>query len=95
MPKTFTAKLHEALTASVAPDKLTLADPATAAIVPLPQLPVKPLGVAITNPPGIASVKPIPVREVPVLGLDRWKVRDVVPFKATLAAPNDFDIDGG
>lgn len=41
------------------------------------------------------SVKPIPLREIAVLGFDRLKLSDVVPFKATLAAPKTFEIAGG
>jgi hypothetical protein len=37
----------------------------------------------------------MPVKEVPELGLERWKARDVVPFNTTFAAPNDFEIAGG
>jgi hypothetical protein len=95
MPKTFTAKLHDTFATSVAPDRLTLADPATAEIVPPPQLPVRPLGVATTNPAGIVSMKPIPLREAPAFGLDSVKVKDVVPFNVTLAAPNIFANAGG
>ena len=96
VPETLTLKLHEALTASVAPERLTLLDPAAAVIVPPPQLPVRPLGVATTSPAGIVSVKPIPLREyLEPLGFDRVKVSDVALFKATLAAPNAFAIVGG
>jgi len=95
IPETFTAKLHEALAARVAADRLTVVDPAVAAITPPPQLPVRPLGVVIANPAGSVSVNPMPVKEAPVLGLDRWNVSDVVPFNAKLAVPNDFEIVGG
>jgi hypothetical protein len=95
VPETFTAKLHAALAASVAPDKLTLAEPAAAVIVPPLQLPVRPFGVVTTNPAGSVSVNPMPVREVAALGLAKWNVSVVVPFNATLAAPNDFEIVGG
>src|SRR5208337_557361 len=83
--ETLTVKLHVAPAASVAPDRLTLADPATAAIVPPPQVPVRPLGDATISPAGIVSVKPIPLKEAPVFGLESVKVREVVPFSATLA----------
>src|SRR5437879_1458519 len=95
VPETFTVKLHEALAASAAADKLTVLDPAVAVIVRPPQLPVRPLGVATTNPAGIMSVKPIPVKEALVLGLDRWNMSEVVLFNAIFAAPNDFEIVGG
>ena len=93
--KTSTAKLHEAPAASVAADNPTLPDPVVAAMVPPPQVPVKPLGVATSNPPGKVSVKPMPVSAMPELGLEIWKVSNVIPFSATLAAPNDLEIVGG
>src|SRR6202049_5208922 len=43
VPVTFTLNVHPALAASVAPVRLTLADPAAAVIVPPPQVPVTPL----------------------------------------------------
>jgi hypothetical protein len=95
MAETFTAKVHAALAARVAPVRVTLPDPAVAAIVPPPQLPERPLGVATTRPAGSVSVNPIPLRELAVLGLDRAKVSEVVPFNATLAAPKVFEIVGG
>ena len=59
-PVTFTLNVHEVLAASVAPDKLTRLVPCVAVMVPPPQDPVWPLGVAITRPAGKLSVKPIP-----------------------------------
>src|SRR5579864_5799358 len=50
VPVTFTLKVHDALADSVAPVRLTLPDPAAAAIVPPPHVPVTPLGVAIRKP---------------------------------------------
>jgi hypothetical protein len=88
-------KLHEELAAKVAADRLTLADAAVAVIVPPPHVPLRPLGVATTRPEGNVSVKPTPVSEVPVLVFDTVKVNVVLPFKATLAAPNDFVMVGG
>src|ERR1700733_1140553 len=95
VPLTFTAKVHAALAARVAPERLTLFEPAAAVIVPPPQLPANPLGVPTTWPEGKVSVKPIPLRELAALGFDRLKVSEVVPFKATLAAANPFEIAGG
>jgi hypothetical protein len=95
MPETFTVKLQEALAVSVAPERLTLPDPAVAVIVPPPQLPVRPFGVETTRPEGIVSVKPIPVSDVPELGFDKLKVRDALPFIATLADPKAFAMVGG
>lgn len=93
--ETFTVKLHVAPAASVALDRLTLADPATAVIVPPPQEPVRPLGVATISPAGIVSVKPIPLKEAPVFGLESVNVREVVPFSATLATANALVKVGG
>jgi hypothetical protein len=62
-------KLHEALAARVAPDRLTLLDPADAVIAPAPQVPDKPLGVATICPVGRVSVNPTPLREIAALGL--------------------------
>ena len=95
IPETFTEKLHEALSASVAPERLTLADPAVAVIVPPPQLPVRPLGVDTVRPAGIASAKPTPLSDALVLGFDSVKVKVVVPFNGMLAAPNAFAMVGG
>jgi hypothetical protein len=94
-PATFTAKVHEALAARLAPDRLTLFEPAAAVIVPAPQLPVNPLGVDTVSPDGKVSVKPMPFKEVAELGLDKLKVSVVVPFNATLVAPKAFVIVGG
>jgi hypothetical protein len=37
----------------------------------------------------------MPLKEIAVLGFDRLKVSDVVPFNDTLAAPKTFAITGG
>ena len=67
VPLTFTENVHEALAAKVAPDKLTDPDPAAAAIVPPPQVPVRPFGVEITRPAGNASLNPTPLSAVVLL----------------------------
>jgi hypothetical protein len=67
VPVTFTENVHELLDASVAPVKLTTLVACVDVIVPLPQLPVRPLGVEITRPAGNVSVKPVPVSAVVVL----------------------------
>jgi hypothetical protein len=67
IPVTFTEKEHELLAATVAPDKLTVAVPAVAVIVPEPHEPVRPFGVATFNPEGNESVNATPVRLVAVL----------------------------
>ena len=95
MAVTFTLKLHEALAARAAPVKLTAPDPAVAAIVPPPQLPVSPFGDETTRPAGSASVKPMPVNAVEALALLIVKLREVDPFSEMLAAPKDFRIIGG
>jgi hypothetical protein len=95
-PVTFTEKVHEAPAASVAPVKLTLPDPAVAVMVPPPQLPVRPFGVATTRLPGKVSVKAMPLRErVFAAGLVTVKVRVVVLFGRIDTAPNAFPIEGG
>ena len=94
MLETFTAKLQDPFAARVAPARLTLADPALAVIVPPPQLPVRPLGVETFKPTGNESLKPIPVSDVPALGLDKVKVKAVVPCNGMLAAPKALVIVG-
>ena len=64
VPVTFTLKEHIAPPASVAADRLMLPLPAVAVIVPPPQEPVSPFGVATTSPLGKASLNPTPVSAV-------------------------------
>ena len=97
VPFTFSENVHEALEARAAPLKLTLVAPAVAVIVPPPQLPVCPLGVATTNPAGNVSVKLTPVKFVPVVfdeGFASVKLRLVIPFTAIAEAPNVLLIVG-
>lgn len=89
-----TENVHEALAASVAPDKLTLPDPAVAVIVPPPHEPVRPFGVDTTSPTGNVSVTPTPVSVVAAFGFVTVKLRLVVPFNGMLAAPNALVIVG-
>jgi hypothetical protein len=56
----FTAKVHAADGASVAPVRLTVPVACTAIIVPPPHEPVRPLGVETTSPAGNASVNAMP-----------------------------------
>jgi len=91
---TDTEKVHDALAARLAADRLTLPEPAAAVIVP-PQLFVKPLGVDTTSPVGNESVNPTPVRVVPVFGFERLKVKLVVPFNGIEVAPNALLMVGG
>jgi hypothetical protein len=82
VPVTFTVIVHEALVASVPPDRLTEPDPAAAVAVPL-QVLFRLLGVATTRVPcvcGNVSVNPMPVRATPVLGFVILKVSEVLPF---------------
>jgi hypothetical protein len=94
-PVTFTEKVQLVLDASVAPVKLTEADPAVAVMVPPPQEPVIPLGVATANPAGNASVKPTPLRSAFKFGLVIVKLRLVLPPIEMLAAPKALAMVGG
>src|SRR6266851_1086593 len=73
VPVTSTEKVHDEPTAGdvvrVPPDRLTVLFPAVAVIVPLPQEPVNPFGVATTRPAGRLSVKATPLCATLVLGL--------------------------
>ncbi len=95
VPVTFTENVHPVLAARVAPDKLMLLDAAVAVIVPPPQLPVSPLGVATTRPPGNVSLYPMPLSDVLAFGLLIVKLSEVEPFNGILAAPNDLLMVGG
>jgi hypothetical protein len=66
-PVTFTEKVHDVLAARAAPVKLITLVPAVAVIVPAPQVPTWPFGVAITSPAGRVSLKPKPDRLCAVL----------------------------
>jgi hypothetical protein len=79
VPVTFTEKVHEALAASVAPDMITLPDPALAKIEPPGQDPVIMLGEETCSPAGNVSPKPIALPDVPVFGLVIVKLSVVVP----------------
>src|SRR5882724_10301508 len=59
VPVTFREIVQDAAGARVAPDRLTVPEPATAVAVPLHVL-VNPLGVVTTNPAGRLSVKATP-----------------------------------
>jgi hypothetical protein len=95
VPVTFNENEHEVPADSVAAERLTLFDPPTAVTVPPPQLPLSAFGVPTTCPGGKGSVKPILLRVWLVFGFDKLKVRVVVPFNATLAAPKAFVMAGG
>jgi hypothetical protein len=96
VPFTFRLNVHEPFAATLAPDKLTVADPAAAVIVPPPQEPLRPLGVATTIPLGNASVKPTPLSARAFApGFVMVKLRVVVPFTGMVAAPNVLVMEGG
>lgn len=67
MPVTFIEKVHEVLCARVAPERLITFVPCVAVMVPPPQEPVRPLGVAITSPAGRVSEKLTPLSEAVAL----------------------------
>jgi hypothetical protein len=94
-PTTLTLNVHDAVGDLVVPLKLTVPDPATAVIVPLPQLPVRPFGVATTRPAGNVSVKPTLLRVVCVSGLATVNVSVLVPFVAIVVGLNDLVMVGG
>src|SRR5581483_3792474 len=87
VPCTFTDTAHEALEATVPPDRLTEPEPAVAVAVP-PHVFVKPFGFATTRPAGRLSVNDNPVSATLVFGLVMLMVSDVVPFSGILVAPN-------
>src|SRR5215472_11076324 len=89
-------KVHDAPAASVAPDRLMVLVPATAVIVPLPQEPVKPLGVETFKPPGSGSLKARPVKESGLAaGLVKVKLSVVLAPVWSVAVPNDLLSVGG
>jgi hypothetical protein len=69
--------------------------PATAVIVPLPQLPVNPFGVATTTPAGKVSVNATPLSATFVFGLLIWNVSVLLVFSGMLVGLNDLVIVGG
>ena len=87
VPVTLTENVQEAPAAKVAPERVTLPEPATAVIVPPPQLPVRPLlGVDTTRPAGSVSVKATPVNARAAFGLLIVKLK-VVVSPTPMAAP--------
>ena len=77
VPVTFTAKVQDALSPRVAPDRLMFFDPVTAVMVPPPQLPARPFGVDTTRPEGKLSVNPTAVRATVGFGLAMVKLKAV------------------
>jgi len=94
VPVTSTEKVQLPLAAIVPPLSDMLLEPATAVIVPLPQLPVSPFGVATTKPAGRESLNATPVSPSPLLGLVTVKLSDVVAFTGIEATPNVLLIVG-
>src|SRR5436190_1516654 len=76
---TLTVNVQLALAARAAPVREMVPPPATALIVPPPQEPLRPFGVATTSPDGRASTNPTPVNAEPLLGLMMVNVSEVVP----------------
>ena len=95
MPVTLIENVHWVLWASVAPLRDTAPLPATAVIVPPPQLPARPLGVETTRPAGKLSVNPIPVKLAAALLFWIVNVSEVEAPVRMLAAPNALMMTGG
>ena len=95
-PVTFTLKVQLVATAIVAPVRLTALDPAVAVMVPPPQVPASPLGVATVIPAGSVSVKATPVNAaVLAAGFVTVKLRLDVPFGVMDVGLKAFARDGG
>ena len=94
-PITLTLKLHEAPPWRLAPANCTNELPAVAVIVPPPQDPVSPLGVATTSTDGRLSKKLTLDKATVAFGLLSVKLKLVVPFSGTLAVPKAFVMLGG
>ena len=92
-PVTVTFNVHVPLAAIVAPLNEMIPVPAVVVNVP-PHCAVE--EVATVRPAGNVSVNATSVNAtVFATGFVTVKVKVVVPFKATVAAPKDFDIEGG
>ncbi len=87
VPCTLTETAHEALAATVPPDRLTVPEPAVAVAVP-PQVLLR-FGVEATiSPAGRPSVNDSPVSDTLLLGLVMLMVNNVVPFNGILVGAN-------
>src|SRR5262249_3697360 len=94
VPVTFIETVHETLTVSAPPDKLTVPDPAAAETVPPHELFNE--GEAETiRPAGKVSEKEIPLRATELFGLLMVSVSEVEPFSGMLAAPKALAMVGG
>jgi hypothetical protein len=92
---TLTEKVQLAPGSSDAPLRATSDELGTAVIVPAPQEPVSPAGVATTRPPGNGSESAIPVSVVTAFGFEIVKVRLVEVPCSIIATPNDLTTVGG
>jgi hypothetical protein len=80
--------------AMLPPDNETFCEPGAAVIVPLPQLPVRPLGVATIKPAGNGSLNAMPLRTSDEFGFVIAKVKLVELPKPIAAEPNVFAMLG-
>jgi hypothetical protein len=94
VPCTFTETVQDAPAARVAAERLTEEDPAAAVAVP-PHVLFKVGVVATTKPAGKLSVKAVPARLEAVLLFVIVKLKLVLPFNGSVAAPKTFVIEGG
>jgi hypothetical protein len=94
-PATWTENVQLAPGASIAPERLIALVPCVELIVPPPQEPAKPGGVATTSPLGNMSENAIPVNVVCWSGLRSVNDKDVDPPRGIDAAPNPFTSFGG
>jgi hypothetical protein len=97
VPVTLTVSVQEVFLVTVAPERLITPVPAVAVTVP-PQVFTTPGVAETTSVPvveGSVSLKATPLRSTVAFGLLMVKVRVVVPFSGTLAAPNAFAMVGG
>lgn len=95
VPVTLMEKVQLLLAETEAPVSATEPLPAVAVMVPPPQLPVRPLGVDMTRPAGMVSVKLTPVKSALELLFWMVKVRDVEPLRGMFPAPNALMMTGG
>src|ERR1700674_420290 len=96
VPRPYTLKVPCTNAPKVAPARVIEDAPSVAVIVPPPQVPLTPLGVATTSPVGRLSTKPTSVRVVPVFGFLTLKVNEAVPtLRSTVVLLKFFWIRGG
>ena len=94
-PVTLTLNVQEPAAAIVPPASATLCEPAAAVTVPLPQVPVSPLGVETVSPAGKESVKATPANASEVFGLVIVKLSEVEPASPMDVARNALEMLGG